>query len=66
MVNAGISISDERLLSVTAVVVGRLRLHKHSGKQIVSLPMDAELTAEQVQVVVDAVKQSIALGVSGS
>ncbi len=66
MVNAGISISDERLLSVTAVVVGRLRLHKHSRKQIVSLPMDAELTAEQVQVVVDAVKQSIALGVSGS
>ena len=26
MVNAGISISDEGLLSVTAVVVGRLRV----------------------------------------
>jgi len=33
MVNAGISISDEGLFSVTAVVVGRLRLHGHSEKQ---------------------------------
>ena len=35
-------------------------------EHIVSLPLYAELTAEQMQAVVNAVKRSTALGVAGS